>query len=191
MRRWASRVIRCLGACGLMFPAAAAEVHIAVDKTLQRMTVIVDGAERYVWPVSTGMADYATPTGMFTPSRLAKEHFSREWDDAPMPNSIFFTDAGHAIHGSHATGRLGTPASHGCIRLAPAHAGILFNLVRAEGLDHTRIEVTGIDPIGAGFAGGPGAGRGFGRLTSFDPLATGIMAGGEGPRLRTELRPRP
>src|SRR3712207_2716327 len=100
-------------------PAASAEVSILVDKTMQRMTVSVDGVERYSWPVSTGMADYATPIGAFTPSRLAKQHYSREWDNAPMPYSIFFTEAGHAIHGSQAVGRLGTPASHGCVRLAP------------------------------------------------------------------------
>jgi hypothetical protein len=50
-----------------------------------------------------------------------------------MPYAIFFTDAGHAIHGSHATNHLGTPASHGCVRLAPRHASILFGLVRVEG----------------------------------------------------------
>jgi lipoprotein-anchoring transpeptidase ErfK/SrfK len=90
-----------------------------VNKTTQRMTVSVDGEERYSWLVSTGMTGYATPTGAFTPSGLAKAHFSREWDNAPMPHSIFFTDAGHAIHGSHAIFRLGSPASRRCIRLAP------------------------------------------------------------------------
>ncbi|MFL5224169.1 MAG: L,D-transpeptidase [Microvirga sp.] len=66
-----------------------------------------------------------------------------EWDDAPMPHSIFFTPAGHAIHGSNATRRLGSPASHGCIRIAPAHAAKLFALVRAEGLSNTKVVVTG------------------------------------------------
>jgi lipoprotein-anchoring transpeptidase ErfK/SrfK len=69
---------------------------------------------------------------------MEKEHYSKEWDDAPMPYSIFFTDAGHAIHGSHAVSRLGRPASHGCVRLAPANARTLFDLVKAEGLgEHT------------------------------------------------------
>jgi hypothetical protein len=162
--------------------AAEAEVYITVDKTTQRMTVSVDGSERYSWPVSTGMAAYTTPTGAFTPSRLVKEHYSKEWDDAPMPHSIFFTDAGHAIHGSHAIARLGTPASHGCVRLSPTNAARLFNLVSTEGLENTRIEVTGLDPNGAAFGRGYAGGRDFSGLTSFDPLTTGIMAGYEAQR---------
>jgi hypothetical protein len=167
-------------AIGLASPGHGAEVLVTVNKGTQRMTVSVDGQERHSWPVSTGMGGYATPTGSFMPSRLVKDHYSKEWDDAPMPHSIFFTDAGHAIHGSLATGRLGSPASHGCIRLAPANAAALFRLVQAEGLANTRIEVTGVEPIGAGLGGGYGAARDYSRLTSFDPLAVGIMS--EAPR---------
>jgi len=164
--------------------AAQAEVLVHVDKASQRMTVSVDGQERYSWPVSTGMAGYLTPAGSFTPFRMARTHFSKEWDDAPMPHSIFFTEAGHAVHGSRVTGRLGSPASHGCIRLSPANAATLFGLVKSEGLGNTRIEVAGDDPGGVGLASG---GRGFRGLTSFDPLASGIMIDGPAPR-RT---PRP
>ncbi len=131
MRRAISSVIVLLGGIVLAGPAVA-EVLIVVDKTAQRMTVSINGQQRYSWPVSTGTTDYSTPVGTFTPSRLARVHYSREWDNAPMPHSIFFTDAGHAIHGSRATSYLGSPASHGCVRLAPRHASILFDLVRVE-----------------------------------------------------------
>jgi hypothetical protein len=180
-----------LAGVALAAPSASAEVAIAVDKSTQRMTVVVDGEQRFSWPVSTGMSGYTTPDGAFMPSRLAREHFSREWDNAPMPHSIFFTGEGHAIHGSRATARLGMPASHGCIRLAPAHAAILFELVRAQGLDQTRIDVTGSDPIAFGSGAGPGAGGDFRRLTAFDPLTEGIMAGGPGQRSPASLRARP
>jgi lipoprotein-anchoring transpeptidase ErfK/SrfK len=166
-------------------PVLGAEVLILVNKTTQRMIVMVDGAERYSWPVSTGLADYATPTGAFTPSRLVKDHYSKEWDDAPMPHSIFFTDSGHAIHGSQAVRRLGTPASHGCVRLAPENARILFSLVTAEGLGSTRIEVTGIEPTGMASGGS------YGHLTSFNPLTSGIMAGGPAGRPQPDSRRRP
>ncbi len=116
---------------------ALADVFISVDKATQRMSVLVDGEQRHSWPVSTGLVRYATPTGLYTPFRLVEDHFSKEWDDAPMPHSIFFTDSGHAIHGSQAIRRLGTPASHGCVRLAPENARILFSLVMAEGLGST------------------------------------------------------
>jgi hypothetical protein len=171
--------------------AMGAEVLISVNKTTQRMTVMVDGAERYSWPVSTGLADYSTPVGTFTPSRLARVHYSREWDNAPMPHAIFFTDAGHAIHGSRAISHLGTPASHGCVRLAPRHASILFDLVMVEGAGNTRVEITGMDPIGTGLASGNGAGGDYSRLTSFDPLSVGIMAGGSLHRSRSEISRNP
>src|SRR3712207_3502523 len=172
MQRITSLMVVLIAALAGTTTAMGAEVLISVNKTTQRMTVMVDGSERYSWPVSTGLADYATLTGAFTPSRLLKDHYSKEWDNAPMPHSIFFTDSGHAIHGSRAISRLGTPASHGCVRLAPENAKILFSLVMAEGPDNTRIEVTGVDPIGTGSGGS------YGRLTSFDPLTSGIMAGG-------------
>ncbi|WP_445502820.1 L,D-transpeptidase [Microvirga sp. G4-2] len=185
MRRMFSSLVVLMAILAGVSRAMGAEVLISVNKTTQRMAVLVDGTERYSWPVSTGMADYATPAGVFTPSRLVKEHYSQEWDDAPMPHSIFFTDAGHAIHGSRAIRRLGTPASHGCVRLAPENARTLFALVTAEGLGNTRIEVTGTDPIGMGSGGN------YGRLTSFDPLINGIMAGGPTDRLQSDMRRHP
>ena len=189
MCRASSSVVAIIAFLATLSAAAAAEVRITVDKNIQRMTVTVDGIERYSWPVSTGLEDYATPTGAFTPSRLARQHYSREWDDAPMPHSIFFTDAGHAIHGSNIIGRLGQPASHGCVRLAPRNAELLFRLVLAEGLENTRIDITGTDPIGIALGGESGAPKRYSRLTSFDPLTTGIMAGGSGPRVRASENP--
>lgn len=190
MQRAISSVLSLLGGIVLAAPAVA-EVSILVDKATQRMTVSVNGQQRYSWPVSTGTADYSTPVGTFTPSRLAKVHYSREWDNAPMPHSIFFTDAGHAIHGSRATNHLGSPASHGCVRLAPRHASMLFDLVLAEGPGNTRVEIIGMDPIGTGLAVGSGAGGDYSRLTSFDPLAVGIMAGDHPPRARSEISRNP
>lgn len=125
---------------------AKADVLIAVDKTTQRMSVSVDGQPRYAWSVSTGKAGYETPVGRFTPSRLVKDHASKEWDNSPMPHSIFFTHRGHAIHGSNATRSLGRTASHGCVRLAPANAAKLFALVRSEGMRNTKIVIRGDKP---------------------------------------------
>ncbi|WP_462119268.1 L,D-transpeptidase [Methylorubrum extorquens] len=106
------------------------------------MRVTVGGKLRYSWAVSTGRAPYKTPAGTFRPFRMEKEHYSKEWDEAPMPYSIFFTAAGHAIHASNATRQLGRPASHGCVRLAPSNAAALFTLVRAEGPGATKVTIT-------------------------------------------------
>ena len=111
--------------------AAQAKVAITVDKNTQTMTVAVDGVERYRWPVSTGNPSHETPNGNFRAFRMEEDHYSKEFDDAPMPHSIFFTKIGHAIHGTDSVSRLGTPASHGCVRLSRDNATTLYALVRA------------------------------------------------------------
>jgi hypothetical protein len=55
---------------------------------------------------------------------------------------VFFR-GGFAIHGTNAVGRLGRPASHGCVRLAPGNAAKLFQLVKAHGASSTRIAING------------------------------------------------
>jgi L,D-transpeptidase catalytic domain len=123
--------------------AEAASVQISINKISQKMTVSVDGSEKYVWLVSTGAAGYSTPSGSYKPFRMERDHFSREWDDAPMPHSIFFTPGGHAIHGSPYTKSLGRRASHGCVRLAPDNAATLYALVQKAGMKNTRVVVIG------------------------------------------------
>ena len=123
--------------------AAQAKVAITVDKNNQLMTVAVDGVERYHWPVSTGIPSRETPNGNFRAFRMEANHFSKEFDDAPMPHSIFFTKAGHAIHGTDSVGRLGSPASHGCVRLSRDHATTLYALVQQEGVLNTTVTLTG------------------------------------------------
>jgi L,D-transpeptidase catalytic domain len=137
--------------------ASAKRVDIIISKVSQKMTVKVDGSTEYVWPVSTGAAQYETPSGSYRPFRMEAEHFSKEWDDAPMPHSIFFTGEGHAIHGSYHVASLGRKASHGCVRLAPENAAILFDLVQGAGMSNTSITLKG------GFFdwGGGGSGRSF------------------------------
>ncbi len=126
---------------------ASANVLIQVDKAAQRMTVSEDGALLYSWPVSTGRRGYTTPSGSFRPFRMDADHHSDEWDNAPMPDAIFFTREGHAIHGSFETRHLGSAASHGCVRLSPRHAATLFALVKQQGLANTRVVVRNSAPV--------------------------------------------
>ena len=118
--------------------AARAEIVVTVDKSSQRMSITVDGAHRYTWAVSTGVG--GTPSGTFRPQALSRYHRSSLYGNAPMPHSIFY-DGNFAIHGTTAVSRLGGPASHGCIRLHPANAAVLFSLVQRQGLANTRIRV--------------------------------------------------
>ena len=123
--------------------AFALVLDIEVDKISQHMHVYVDGAEKYNWLVSTGGEGHDTPSGTYHVFRLDKDHFSKEWDDAPMPNSMFFSPWGHAIHGSYHIARLGTRASHGCVRLAPENAAILFDLVQKAGFHNSKVVIKG------------------------------------------------
>ncbi len=102
------------------------------------MYVYVDGQLEYVWPVSTAAGGYTTPNGVYHPTGFDPYHRSKRYHNSPMPYSIFF-NGGYAIHGSYDVRHLGYPASHGCIRLHPEHAGELYDLVR--GSNGTRIIV--------------------------------------------------
>ena len=123
--------------------APEARLVITINKSSQKMSVRLDGDTVYTWPVSTGAKGYDTPSGNYRPFRMEKEHFSKEWDDAPMPYSIFFTGRGHAVHGSYHIKSLGRRASHGCVRLHPDNAAKLFALVGKTGLSNTRVVVKG------------------------------------------------
>ncbi|MGA7807631.1 L,D-transpeptidase family protein [Bradyrhizobium sp.] len=127
--------------------AAQAAVEITVDKNNQMMTVAVDGVPRYHWPVSTGNPSHETPNGTFRTFRMEADHFSKEFDDAPMPHSIFFTKVGHAIHGTESESRLGTPVSHGCVRLSRDNAATLYALVEQQGVLNTTVTLTGSSEV--------------------------------------------
>jgi hypothetical protein len=129
---------------------AHAAILVNIDKNSQRMTVSVDGETRYVWPVSTGRPGYDTPNGTFKANRMDADHLSQEWDNAPMPHTIFFDMHGHAIHGFFDVKHLGQPVSHGCVRLAPANAAALFALVQAQGMSQTTVVVSGQTPARGG-----------------------------------------
>ena len=148
--------------------SALADVLISIDKANQRMSVSVNGQQRHAWPISSGAAGYDTPSGSFRPLRMERTHFSKEWDNAPMPYAIFFTPDGHAIHGTNHARQLGRPASHGCVRLAPRQAATLFALVRAEGLASTQVVVEGDD---AGLVSQFGSGVGVNPLAALQQSA--------------------
>jgi hypothetical protein len=133
----------CLFALAGTAVPATANVLIVIDKSTQQMTVAVDGVTRWQWPVSTGRSGYDTPSGSFQAFRMEAEHYSKEWDDAPMPHSIFFTKVGHAIHGYLDTRNIGSPASHGCVRLRPENAAKLYALVEQQGVLNTKVVLRG------------------------------------------------
>ena len=115
---------------------------LKADLGTQRLTVLEGGTVLHVWPISSGLRDYPTPTGTFQPKSANRMWYSRQYDWTPMPYAVFFT-RGVAFHGTSATWRLGKSASHGCVRLATSDAAKLFALVHTHGFAQTRIIVYG------------------------------------------------
>lgn len=120
---------------------AEAKILAHIDISQQRLHLYVNGAKRSSWPVSTARRGYRTPTGTYRPYWLHRNHYSTIYRGSPMPWSVFFR-GGYAIHGTNEIKRLGTPASHGCIRLHPSNAAVLFKLIAAHGMRNTRIRIT-------------------------------------------------
>jgi lipoprotein-anchoring transpeptidase ErfK/SrfK len=80
--------------------------------------------------VSTGAPGHGTPSGVFTILEKEKTHYSRTYNNAPMPNMQRLTWQGVAMH----SGKLpGYPASHGCIRLPYDFSKVLFGITAKGG----------------------------------------------------------
>jgi hypothetical protein len=141
MRRSSAITIIALGAA-VAASDAEAKLDLFIDKSTQQISVIQNGRLLYVWPVSTGQDRFSTPSGVYAPERLERTWFSRAYYNSPMPHAIFFHQ-GFAIHGSYDIARLGGPASHGCVRLHPQDAALLYGMVEQEGPGNTTIVVGG------------------------------------------------
>jgi lipoprotein-anchoring transpeptidase ErfK/SrfK len=136
-------ILAALMAAAVLLGAGAAlaeRVEVRISLSRQSMEVFHEGRKLFTWPVSTAKAPKVTPTGSWIPEALSANHRSRLYNSAPMPWSIFY-HGNYAIHGTEAIKRLGKPASHGCVRLHPDNARILFRMVKAEGMQNTRVTV--------------------------------------------------
>jgi lipoprotein-anchoring transpeptidase ErfK/SrfK len=120
----------------------AVEARVSLSEQRMYLTVIdnLGFKSSITWAVSTGKDGFETPTGEWNPTWLSVDHRSKTYDDAPMPFAVFFKD-GYAVHATEYVRRLGEPASHGCVRLAPENAAVFFKLVRAYGKQNTRIVI--------------------------------------------------
>ena len=102
-------------------PQARACVDLSGERTwLQRNGQVVYGAV----PMSAGAPspETATPKGTFYVQRKVKDEISREFNNAPMPYSTYFTNTGIAFH----SGDINL-WSHGCIHLNHQDAITYFN----------------------------------------------------------------
>jgi lipoprotein-anchoring transpeptidase ErfK/SrfK len=132
---------------GLMVAAGNSSAHASTNEVVakvsiseQTMEVTVGGRPTYEWKVSTAGKGYVTPTGSWKPYRMHEMWYSKKYDNAPMPHSVFFT-GGYAVHATPHVKNLGRPASHGCIRLHPKNAEAFYTLVKTFGQQNTRIVI--------------------------------------------------
>jgi len=96
---------------------------VVVNLATQRLIAFRNGVPIGASTVSSGKDGYETPTGVFTILQKAKEHYSKTYNNAPMPNMQRLTWKGIALH----AGKLpGYPASHGCVRLPTQFSALLF-----------------------------------------------------------------
>ena len=116
------------------------QIVAKIDISEQTMQVTVGGRQTYEWKVSTAGKGYVTPTGAWKPYRMHEMWYSKKYDNAPMPHSVFFT-GGYAVHATPHVKKLGRPASHGCIRLSPKNAEEFYTLVKVFGAQNTNIVI--------------------------------------------------
>jgi len=170
-------LVALLALAGAVFGVASsarAALTIDVDLSSQTMRVADEGRTLHEWAISSGTWGFRTPNGTYRPQRLVRMHYSRQYDMAPMPYSIFFR-GGYAIHGTGHTRQLGRPASHGCIRLSTPNAARLFALVQERGRGDARIVITGSPAGGAPRVAS--ASRGRGQLRRFAQTEAEVETG--------------
>ncbi len=122
--------------------AALAKVKATVNLSTQRLTVEENGVVTNTWKISSGKRGHITPNGTFKPTWVKKMHYSKQYNNAPMPYTVFF-HGGYAVHGTGATWRLGSPASHGCVRLRTSNAKKFYDIVKKHGQKNVTIKVVG------------------------------------------------
>ncbi|MCX8020513.1 MAG: L,D-transpeptidase [Chitinophagaceae bacterium] len=125
-------------------------VYALVDKKNQRMYLYILGELKDTFKVSTGKGKkYETPEMSLHPrGPILTRYSSRKYPGGSykglgnMPYAVFLKD-GYAIHGTTAgnISQLGTPASHGCVRLHPDDAKVFNALVKTVGLGKTWVEI--------------------------------------------------
>lgn len=127
----------------------ACPVWAQIIKSEQRMYLYIFGRVEQIFDVSTGVRGYSTPDMELNPNgRIYDRYTSRKFPGGDynglgnMPYAVFLK-GGYAIHGTTKGNweKLGTPASHGCIRLHPDHAFYFNRLVREQGIKNVWVTI--------------------------------------------------
>jgi hypothetical protein len=96
---------------------------VIVNLETQKLVLFRNGVPVGASTVSSGAPGHETPTGVFTILQKNEKHFSKTYNNAPMPNMQRLTWRGVALHAGNLPG---FPASHGCVRLPAEFSKLLF-----------------------------------------------------------------
>ncbi len=107
---------------------------IIIDTRQQLLTATLDNIPLATFPVSTGKKGYETPRGLYTINNKVPRAWSKTYG-LWMPYWMSFIGSQYGIHelpewpGGFKEGQnhLGTPVSHGCVRLGIGPAQWLYN----------------------------------------------------------------
>lgn len=124
-------------------------IYAEVIKSSQTLYLYIESELKDSFKVSTGKRNYETPNLNTKPEGpLFTKYTSRKFPGGNyqglgnMPYVVFIRN-GYAIHGTTPGNfsKLGTKASHGCIRLHPDNAQLFYELVKMIGIENTWITV--------------------------------------------------
>ena len=107
--------------------------YIDINLAKQNLSIFEDGKSLGTYRVSSGKRGMATPTGTFKVMSKAPRAYSKKYK-LFMPYWMQFTGAGHGIHElpewpngyKEGANNLGTPVSHGCVRLGIGPAKTVY-----------------------------------------------------------------
>ena len=122
--------VTCAGQAGFIsttyltgISTATGELWVDVNLSTEYM-IVYRGSTRVLGTyVSTGRPGFDTPTGTYRvntklPSQTMSGVIGGEYYNVPnVPWVMYFTDRGHAIHGTYWHNNFGHPMSHGCVNL--------------------------------------------------------------------------
>jgi hypothetical protein len=119
------------------------ELWIDVNLSTQYMVVYSGNAVVFETYISSGRDGFNTPTGTFfinsmLPSQDMEGVIGGEYYNVPeVPDVMYFTGEGHAIHGAYWHNNFGSPMSHGCINMPLDMADYLYSIATVG----TRVEI--------------------------------------------------
>jgi len=127
----------------IVYTQAEGELWLDVNLSAQYMVVYRGDTAVLETYVSTGRPGFDTPTGTFyvntmLPSQTMEGVLGGEYYNVPdVPDVMYFTDVGHAIHGAYWHNNFGAVMSHGCINLPMDVADWLY----AQAFIGMRVEI--------------------------------------------------